>query len=536
MRRAAPRRRRPGRAAPLLAGLATLLAGAAADASPVFELLGDTAGTAGFSARSSVAAADASATYFNPALLVWARPGVTFGTFVLREQIDIALDARPAGADVPVGLRGGNHEGTYVEDGQIVVQPTIEPTSLPTAWLEDGCDTCQPPFAARPRGGDPRSRETITYATIGWVTPIVNDRLMLGLHAVVPLGQFTAAHAYFVDEREQFFTNSLHPERYGDRLRATSIAFGLAAPLGDHLSLGLSSTIALRNDARAATYVSDSDNQADTLQLSTDVEVSARATPHLGLVWRPTDRISVAASAHAPQRFDIGTGFSAALPNGNEQLASRSATHDYLPWLASLGGEVTLAGTAERSLSLSATATFARWSTYVDRQSDRPQAGYEWSDTLSPTIGARATLGDWRVFGDATWEPTPVPAQTGRTNYVDNSRLGTVAGLELATRVASVPVRIGLQLQVHGLVERHQTKRIPPENPIAWPGDDRYGEAYYPSLVVDEVPDDATDGSSLRAEPLAGREGLQTNNPGFPGFGSSGLLAGGSFYVAIDQE
>jgi len=40
--------------------------------------------------------------------------------------------------------------------------------------------------------------------------------------------------------------------------------------------------------------------------------------------------------------------------------------------------------------------------------------------------------------------------------------------------------------------------------------------------VVDEVPDDAVVGGA----PLPGREGLQTNNPGWPGFSSAGWVLG----------
>jgi hypothetical protein len=57
-----------------------------------------------------------------------------------------------------------------------------------------------------------------------------------------------------------------------------------------------------------------------------------------------------------------------------------------------------------------------------------------------------------------------------------------------------------------------------------------------PNLVIDEVPDDATGGVDPVtgvARPLEGREGLQTNNPGWPGFFSAGWLVGGSCHVTF---
>ena len=38
----------------------------------------------------------------------------------------------------------------------------------------------------------------------------------------------------------------------------------------------------------------------------------------------------------------------------------------------------------------------------------------------------------------------------------------------------------------------------------------------------------------LGRSPVAGREGVQTNNPGFPGFGSSGWVYGGGVHVAVE--
>jgi long-chain fatty acid transport protein len=47
--------------------------------------------------------------------------------------------------------------------------------------------------------------------------------------------------------------------------------------------------------------------------------------------------------------------------------------------------------------------------------------------------------------------------------------------------------------------------------------------------VKDEVPDDGV----LSGEPIDGREGLQTNNPGWPGYNSGGYIASGSLYITV---
>jgi hypothetical protein len=68
------------------------------------------------------------------------------------------------------------------------------------------------------------------------------------------------------------------------------------------------------------------------------------------------------------------------------------------------------------------------------------------------------------------------------------------------------------------LPERHQTK----DNPTL---PNASG-----SLVVDERPDNVTDN---RGMPVPEAAGLQTNNPGWPGFSSRGVLAGGGVSVSL---
>ena len=71
----------------------------------------------------------------------------------------------------------------------------------------------------------------------------------------------------------------------------------------------------------------------------------------------------------------------------------------------------------------------------------------------------------------------------------------------------------------------------PPVNPQPNPHQPGFGDQNYPQLVVDEVPDDAVDGQL--GDPIPNRAGLQTNNPGFPGFSSGGWIVGGAIHLSI---
>lgn len=499
-----------------LAAIGALMA-APAHASPLFELTGGVGEQAGFNGR--VTGASAASTYFNPALLPKAQPGFYLGLFLLGDRIGISLDGRPGG-DIPLVYRGATHA-----DGAVFAQP-----SVPTSWLRNGCKRpeCSTPLGPRPRQGLGSGGGTDAYQALGLVVPMIPRRLVFGIYGLVPLAEFTKAHSFFVDEREQFFTNSLHPELYSDRLAATSIAFGIGARLTKKLSLGLDATLSLRNVADAQTFVGNADDLHDTLLLSTDVGVKVALAPHVGLNYDATQRLHLATTLHTVERFDIVSSSGTFLPNGNKQMATRTAVHDYVPLRIGAGASYDLVSdgidtpTEVHEFSLNATAVFGLWSQYVDRQGERPLPDYAWSNTLSVGLGLRHSYGHVRSFLDAMYVPTPVPLQTGRTNYVDNNRISTGAGVDYLFKAFNFDWRVGAQVQLHFLAYRYQQKLDPTA-----PGLER---ARRDQLVRDEFPDDAVD---TRGQPISSAQGLQTNNPGWPGFASSGFLFGAGVNLAL---
>src|SRR5690606_19311498 len=140
-------------------------------------------------------------------------------------------------------------------------------------------------------------------------------------------------HSFFVDEREQYFSNSLHPELYSDRLTSISLAFAAGVRITQRLSLGLSMTLVLKNDADATTYTGDADDIKNTIELSTKLDVVNGVAPHGGLVYKPIDRLQLALTVHSPQSMDIKTRFTNILPTGDYQQATRKAVLSYVPWI-----------------------------------------------------------------------------------------------------------------------------------------------------------------------------------------------------------
>ena len=255
--------------------------------------------------------------------------------------------------------------------------------------------------------------------------------------------------------------------------------------------------------------------------IDTNADVNVAVAPSLGVRYRPSSRFHVTGSVHAPEKVELGVDFTFLLPTGLQQGSSFTLVYDYMPWQVAGGVAYDVYQGQHDTVSLAASGLYEKWSDYEDRHGDTPAGPYGWYDTITPTLGARVRHDDTVLSLDLQYKPTPVPGQTGRTSYVDNDRIGGSAGVDHEFSVWHSKVHVGAQAEIFGLVPRHQTKIPTPTTPD--------GLDHHPALVADEVPDD----SQVAGMPLAGSRGLQTNNPGWPGFGSSGYLLGGGIYVSV---
>jgi hypothetical protein len=495
--------------AALSAVFATLASLPQAEASPLIDAMGPANGEGGASAV--VSGASVASTYFNPALLLDAEEELLVGYAAISEQVGITLDGRRSG-DVPEIVSGRDVLGA---DGVPISNATV-----PTDWLRAGCaggtgaGDCPPPgFGKRPRQAQGTSQKTRTYLALGISKHVVPDRFSIGMYALLPFAGFTSARSFYADEREALFSNSLHPELYGDRLTSLSFVFGGAFKILPTLSLGASVSIGFTNSAGAATYVRDSTNY-DTLLLNDSIKTEVQVSPTLGVRWIPTRWLRVGGALHAPERFVVDTTISGTLPSGTESGSTRHDVYDYMPWTVVFGMEADVAKRGRWAMSAVASAKYAMWSSYVDRHGQSPTmygADLAWKDTITLAIGTRQHFGDLHAWLDFRYTPSPVPDQVGRSNYVDNDRLGVVAGVEMKTNLVQTKIRPGLSVFVDRLLPRHVTK------------DD--------SRIVDELPDGAVFGSTHDAVP--GAKGLQTNNPGWPGFGSKGWVWGAVLTLSV---
>ncbi|MBN2573853.1 MAG: hypothetical protein JXP73_04745 [Deltaproteobacteria bacterium] len=472
-----------------------LLAAHSAHATSTLEAIGAPTGGNPLTAR--VLSHSSAATYFNPSLLPEATPKLEVGLYGLASQGSIRLHARsPYGLDVPTSVYATNRP-FYTTDG-IPLRP------LATAELPN------------PRGDTDESSNAL-YAAIGLVRPLAGKALVFGLHVFLPVRGFLDQKSFFVDEREQFFSNQLHFERLGDRLNVSSITFGLGSMLSEWISVGAGIDIAILTESRVAVYIPEATDQSIAL-LAPDIHTNSKFKPYFAATLHPHARGSVVATVHLPFVNETNGQNDLRFWNKprdqNSVLQTYTISQGYEPLRIALGGSLAGRRCADGSVpwEIGIQLLGERWSQYRDRQGERPLDA--WSDTLGVTVGGRLLWRDRYLTADLGHVPSPVPDQTGRTNYVDNSRLVGSLGVEGPVKFLGRDLEAGLSLFGAYFLPREVTKDPFAQNP-----------------VVDEFPDDAVDLTTNL--PADGALGLQTNNPGYPGWKSTGYMVGAGFTFRI---
>ncbi|MBN2193274.1 MAG: hypothetical protein JW751_10700 [Polyangiaceae bacterium] len=476
------------------------LAPGTAGASGALELAGAPTSANGLTARAL--ARHAETAYFNPALLPRAAPLMEVGYFALHTQGTIDLDARPEGVDVPESVYDAHVIG---DDGSA---ERLELRPLPTNRLPE-----------------PRRRtkveETRGYALVGLVRPFFADNVSFGLFAILPLRGFLAQNGFFADEREQYFSNRLDYELLGDRAGISSFTVSLGGRVARWLAAGIGANLGFSTVTRFDVYVPDAADQS-TILLDPEVKTATTLSPVGGLALYPSPDLTMTVTTHAPVGVETSGEnllrfWNYDYPDDQDHIRQAYVfSQGYVPLRVGFGAAFARGTRPEgnRRWEFGTSLVITQWSEYRDRHGERPAD--RWKDTLTPALGVAMMTDHGRFVVDLAYVPTPVPEQTGRSNYVDNSRALVSLGWEAPLTVLGSPLGIGLYVHGQWLVPRSVTKR--PEVP-------------YP--VLDEFPDGATD--FVTGGPIDEADGLQTNNPGYPGFSSRGYLLGGGFSVRLPR-
>ena len=474
-------------------GVSILLAPARGQASSVLETIGAPGAGNGFSAR--VMARGAEITYYNPSLLLDASPNLSFGGLLLGNWNDIHLAQRPPGVDVP--------------DSVLDVDLVKSSANGPHFWPQPTSQLLQP-------RADTKVNDVTQYLALGIVRPLVNDTLVFGAYALIPAGGFLKQDSFFSDEREQYFSNQLHFELLGDRLRVPTMATSLGWRVVRQFSIGAGLDIGMATRTQFQVYIPNAAQQG-TLLIVPHIDTRVAVAPYLGLTLRPWDQWLVTATLHFPKSWDTNGEnrlryWDYTYPNGQtaevQNFELKQGTEPARVGLGvRTGGSL---GTLGWQIGLQ--GVWTQWSQYLDRHGEKPLDA--WHDTVTLGLGWSLDWAKRRVLAELGVAPSPVPDQVGQTNYVDNTRLGTSLGVELPFSYINTDYSLGLHVQGQFMIPRSVDKRADAAHP-----------------VTDELPNDAVD--RVHGRPLSGAAGLQTNNPGYPGYTSWGTMLGASMVIKV---
>lgn len=484
-------------------GLAALLGGAEARAEEL-GMLGYDARTSAVAGASVALGSSPGVTYTNPALLSGAGAQVSGGLMVFRPMVSAA---RVGGA--PSGVPLSVYDSTLGLDQRVQTRP------LPTAELPQ-------------RRGDNVVKDVEFRLGLGATAQLWEGRLSLGAVVGLPAlgGDRANVATHYADEREAAFSNRVWPLRLGGWQRVADAVFGGAFQATRWLSLGVAGQVEAMAVARIGVYVPDASVQDNVnSNMATSIETSLRpilgARARLGrwlaagLVLRGESYFSVdAASEVTLWNYHQAGGGATKLKRSTQKIP---VVFGYKPLEIAAAFGATLG-----AVEVEMTATFQQWSRYLDHHGERPEEaarfpeGYEgvpfnpdrfrFKDRVGLALGGRWRVAPWaQLSAGVSYQPSPVPAQVGRTSYADSDLLGVTFG----ERITLGDWSLDLAAQLWRLASRTTYKN--------------------PALVVDEVPDGVR---SLREnKKMPEMEGLQTNNPGFPGFEVGGVLLAGSLFA-----
>ncbi|MBN2495199.1 MAG: hypothetical protein JXR96_11445 [Deltaproteobacteria bacterium] len=435
------------------------------------------------------------AIYSNPALLVDLDRGFVLDFFVVQPFLDTDLMTRPANADIPITF----YDSDVGIEGENLDRP------LPTAELRN------------PRA-DNTVDQPLTFLGIGIAHDLGIEDFMLGLALRVPTDGLAAVKACYPDEREQYFSNTVHFTRFGEWSQVLSLLFGLAYRPLDWLSVGASVEGALNIGATIDMFIPEASVQ-DYALVNTDFDAETTARAVVGFNFRPWDFLSISVIWRDRRYTRVEADAVLSLWNYHEagdETQPKRVKQRHLLALDFEPMEVSLAlGGKWRGAWADLTVSWNHWADYLDAHHERGQytavsdpaaqgeslSQFAFSDTFSVAFGmGYEYLDGFSAQVGFAYRPTPVPAQVGRTSYLDEDLFAATVGHRFDFTLWDQRLRAELALQFWKMIDATVHKD--------------------PALIKDEFPDEAR--TVIGGQLMPEAEGLQTNNPGFPGFSFGG--------------
>ena len=375
------------------------------------------------------------------------------------------------------------------------------------------------------------------------VDAFFHESLRLGLGFTAPLTGLAVIESWYNDEREQHFSNRLHFERFGEFPSVMTFYPGASfAPL-EWLSLGFTLQIDLALQMEARMFLTEGTDW-EYSYFNSGGRVVPSLRPIAGVALRTPVGVVAGLAYRHQSWFESNVDVDLRVWNGERPIPETDElqmqfqqAHRFV--FGFQPREVALAaGFARGPFSAEVGGSWQQWSRYLDRHGNHythPATGPEddpespgwdddWKDpafrdVFTVRAGAEMWVTDHLALrAGAGFFPSPMPPQTGRYNYVDNDlflySLG--AGTRFTVLGRTVTADLAAQLWHMKMLKVHKNNFTREEGGI-----------------IDEVPDHVTD---FNGQPLPGGQGLQTNNPGFPGYSLSGVALNFGLMIGLEFD
>lgn len=336
--------------------------------------------------------------------------------------------------------------------------------------------------------------------TLGIVHDVGTRNLRLGMSMYFPTNLLQVQRTHFNTEIEQYFSNTVHFELIGERTRRQVITFGAAYRVLSWWSVGASLTMFQKSTTRTQTFQTIEtgfDDPVSYTQLDNQIEYSF--TGNGGMMFSPARNWYIGVSYREEAGYELTGSNNVVVAGFVDQRIEYDYLLNYTPAQWSLG----LSYDKPEQWTVAVDATLNTWENFRNLQADDVTPLLK--NTVTLRGGFEVYALDWlAVRAGYIWEPSPIPDTRGRENYVDNDRHVVSVGLGFVLEKLNWMHGIDLYAQAHLLRKRTVTK-------------------------------DLNDPSIIDEDTLT--PGLQTGNPGFPGWTSDGQFytVGITFIFQRDQ-
>lgn len=438
----------------------------------------------------------------NPALMSRFDEQLSVNLIIYKSALAVELMQRPAAADISFIIYDTNV--TRYADNPDRPVPTVE---------------------LRKQRADNRVNGVQTYLTAGITHSFGLKGFRLGALVALPLVKLISIETFYPDEREQHFTNTVHFNRFGEWSPIAGGMLGVSYMPVKYISLGIGAQFSATAETTVDIYIPEATVQ-DYALVKNHSSLVGSVRPIVGLQVEPLDLFAISLVWKWNSYILVdGTGKMNLwkFHEGYEDLEEKKTVpkrvtqkfkfaFDYEPMELTLGF-----GFNYQNWRIQASSTWMRWSDYLDVYNSYPQnaAAYPdglpsvnteqfgFSDTFSVNIGTTYRyLEHFESKAGFAYRPSPVPAQVGRTSYADSDVFCISLGQRFDFPIAEHRFFAELGLQFWWMNSRTTHKD--------------------PELIKDEFPDDSV--MIIEEVTPAAAQGLQTNNPGYPGYTQKGWM------------